>query len=170
MFTIPAAKSAARRLRAALARTGVTVGHSASLELVAQQLGSADWNTYVAQRRQRFAAVPVLRSFDERVARRFYLDYLGFGVVFEHRFQPGMPLYLRVERDGMRIDLSEHHGDGTPGSSVWVETADLEALHAELSARQSAGIRPGIDPDAPGGPTMNVIDPFGNTLRFCQPA
>jgi hypothetical protein len=113
--------------------------------------------------------VPVLRSFNENVARAFYLDYLGFAVVFEHRYEPGMPLYLRVERDGMRLDLSEHHGDGTPGSSVWVATADLAALHAELAARQHVGSRPGIDPDAPGGPTMNVIDPFGNTLRFCQP-
>ena len=26
-----------------------------------------------------------------------------------------------------------------------------------------------IDPDAPGGPTMTIIDPFGNELRFCEP-
>lgn len=30
-------------------------------------------------------------------------------------------------------------------------------------------LRPGIDPDAPGGPTMDLIDPFSNVLRFCQP-
>jgi hypothetical protein len=29
-------------------------------------------------------------------------------------------------------------------------------------------MRPGIDTDAPGGPTMDVFDPFSNTIRFCQ--
>jgi hypothetical protein len=39
---------------------------------------------------------PILRSFDEAKAREFYLDFLGFQVVFEHRFEPGMPLYMGV--------------------------------------------------------------------------
>jgi hypothetical protein len=29
-------------------------------------------------------------------------------------------------------------------------------------------MNPGIDADSPGGPTMEVIDPFSNTIRFCQ--
>jgi hypothetical protein len=28
-------------------------------------------------------------------------------------------------------------------------------------------MNPGIDVDSPGGPTMKVIDPFSNTIRFC---
>jgi catechol 2,3-dioxygenase-like lactoylglutathione lyase family enzyme len=36
---------------------------------------------------------PILRSFDERRARRFYVDFLGFEVEFEHRFEPGAPLH-----------------------------------------------------------------------------
>ena len=43
---------------------------------------------------------PILRIFDEAKAREFYLGFLGFEVVFEHRFEPGMPLYLGVRRDG----------------------------------------------------------------------
>jgi hypothetical protein len=27
---------------------------------------------------------------------------------------------------------------------------------------------PGIETDSPGGPTIEVIDPFSNTIRFCQ--
>ncbi|MFC0101204.1 hypothetical protein ACFFKH_27310 [Micromonospora marina] len=30
-------------------------------------------------------------------------------------------------------------------------------------------MRPGIDADAPGGPTLQVTDPYGNVLRFAQP-
>ncbi|MEM6436951.1 MAG: glyoxalase superfamily protein, partial [Cyanobacteria bacterium P01_D01_bin.115] len=36
---------------------------------------------------------PILRIFDEAKAKEFYVDFLGFQVDWEHRFQPGMPLY-----------------------------------------------------------------------------
>jgi hypothetical protein len=29
-------------------------------------------------------------------------------------------------------------------------------------------MNPGIEVDSPGGPTLEVIDPFSNTIRFCQ--
>ena len=38
--------------------------------------------------------IPILRMFDEAKAREFYLEFLGFNVEFEHRFEPGTPLYL----------------------------------------------------------------------------
>lgn len=38
-----------------------------------------------------------------------------FRVDWEHRFEPGFPLYLQVSRDGLVLHLSEHHGDGSPG-------------------------------------------------------
>jgi hypothetical protein len=31
-------------------------------------------------------------------------------------------------------------------------------------------MRPGLNADAPGGPTVEVIDPYGNVLRFCRRA
>jgi len=46
--------------------------------------------------------------------------------------------------------------------------ADVFGLHAELLARPNAPLRPGLDLDAPGGPTFHVIDPYGNVLRFAQ--
>ncbi|WP_090596378.1 glyoxalase superfamily protein [Auraticoccus monumenti] len=116
------------------------------------------------------AAVPVLRIFEEMLARDFYLGWLGFTEVFAHRFAPGLPLYLRVRRDDLLLDLSGHHGDGTPGTAVWVPVADLRALQGELLAEPFRGLRPGIEADSPGGPTMEVLDPFGSTLRFCQTA
>ncbi|ANY06349.1 glyoxalase superfamily protein [Pseudonocardia sp. HH130630-07] len=169
------AKAAARTLRTDLAAQGVTIGHGAALELVAHQLGFRDWNTASAVL-DRSAAdgpgigapVPILRvqRFDD--VRSFYLDYLGFAVEWEHRFSPGMPLYARVARGDARIDLSEHHGDGTPGSTVWIPVADVTALHSELSSKNYLFMRPGIDRDAPGGPTVSVVDPSGNGLRFCE--
>lgn len=173
------AKMAARALRHALASADVLISHSRALEIVAAQFGFADWNTAAARLPAGPAGfgpvgfgpvVPVLRVHDEARAREFYVDYLGFDVEWEHRFEPRMPLYLRVRRDQAVLDLSEHHGDGTPGTVVWIPIASADALHAELSRRPHAPLRPGIDRDAPGGPTIEVIDPFGNVLRFCEAA
>jgi hypothetical protein len=59
--------------------------------------------------------VPILRIFDEPKAKNFYLGFLGFGLDWEHRFEPGMPLYAQISRTGCIIHLSEHHGDASPG-------------------------------------------------------
>lgn len=114
------------------------------------------------------AAIPILRIFDEAEARSFYLDYLGFAVEWEHRFEPDLPLYLRISRSGCTLDLSQHYGDGTPGTALWIPVQDVISFNTELLAKKSPRSRPGIDHQAPGGPTMTVVDPFSNDLRFCQ--
>jgi catechol 2,3-dioxygenase-like lactoylglutathione lyase family enzyme len=165
-------KRAARVLRTELAAAGVTLTHSQALELVAHQHGLKDWNTAAALAAPTSAGlgapVPVLRMYDVARTREFYLDFLRFRVVFEHRFEPDLPLYLRMERDGTQLDLSEHHGDGTPGSVVWIPVVDVYALRDELLAQGYPRMRPGVAADAPGGPTLSVVDPAQNELRFAQ--
>jgi len=53
---------------------------------------------------------PILRIFDEAKAKEFYVDFLGFKVDWEHRFEPGLPLYLQVSRGDCVLHLSEHSG------------------------------------------------------------
>jgi hypothetical protein len=169
--TISEAKRAARVLREQLHATGLT--HSRALEIVAQQLGYQDWNTASAKLHKRAeigVPVPVLRSLDEARAREFYLGFLSFSIEWEHRFEPNSPLYMRLRRGRMVLDLSEHHGDGTPGSTIWVPVDDVQALQKEFDTKDYRFMRPGIDTHAPGGPTMDVFDPFSNTIRFCQTA
>ncbi|MTH64719.1 glyoxalase superfamily protein [Paracoccus shanxieyensis] len=113
------------------------------------------------------AAIPVLRSFDEGKARDFYCGFLGFSPGFQHRFHPGAPLYFEVERAGLKLHLSEHHGDATPGSTVFVQMSGVAEFHAELIGRDYPNNRPGLE-DLPWGRQVEVIDPFGNRLRFCQ--
>ena len=81
------------------------------------------------------SVVPILRIFDIDKARRYYVDYLGFTVDWAHRFSEGAPLYMQVSRGPLVLHLSEHHGDGTPGSAVYIETQGVRALHAELRGR-----------------------------------
>jgi hypothetical protein len=112
-------------------------------------------------------AIPILRSFDERKAREFYLDFLGFKVQFEHRFEPGMPLYMGVERAGLVLHLSEHHGDATPGSTVYVPMSGVHAYQRELIGKNYGYGRPGVEVQ-PWGDVLQVHDPFGNRIRFCE--
>jgi catechol 2,3-dioxygenase-like lactoylglutathione lyase family enzyme len=116
----------------------------------------------------RFTATqPILRIFDEAKAKEFYLDFLGFTLDWEHRFGENFPLYAQVSRAGLALHLSGHHGDGTPGSSVFVRMTGIADFHREISDRNYPNMRPGIE-DAPWGRVMIVIDPFGNTIRFCE--
>ena len=88
-------------------------------------------------------AVPAFRIFSLEKAREFYLDFLGFKVDWEHRFAPDAPVYMQVSRGNLMFHLSEHHGDGTPGSIAYVYTAGVGELHRELPARSTNTTIPG---------------------------
>jgi hypothetical protein len=113
--------------------------------------------------------VPILRSFDEGKAREFYVDWLGFAVDWEHRFDSNAPLYMQVSRTGIVLHISEqHHGDGSPGSHVRVEIKGLREFHAELTAKHYRNNRPGLETPEWGGLEMTVIDPVSNRITFAE--
>ncbi|WJN57795.1 glyoxalase superfamily protein [Pseudomonas sp. SO81] len=109
---------------------------------------------------------PILRIFDEAKAREFYVEYLGFRVDWEHRFAPGMPLYLQISRGGCVLHLSEHHGDACPGAAMRIETDALDAFHQELEQKEYGYARPSIEAQPWGSRDMSLRDPFGNRLTF----
>lgn len=110
--------------------------------------------------------IPVLRMFDEAKAREFYLGFLGFTVDWEHRFEPGLPLYMQVSRGSLLLHLSEHHGDCSPGAQVRIEVDDVDALERELLAREYNYSRPRAETMPWGTRDLQAIDPFGNKLTF----
>jgi uncharacterized glyoxalase superfamily protein PhnB len=109
---------------------------------------------------------PILRIFDEAKAKEFYIDFLGFRVDWEHRFEEGLPVYMQISKDGCTIHLSEHHGDCSPGAAMRIETNALEAFQQELLAKGYKYARPGIQERPWGSRDMAVVDPFGNRLTF----
>lgn len=113
--------------------------------------------------------IPVLRSFDETKAREFYVDFLGFQIDWEHRFEPGLPLYLQLSQNECLLHLSEHHGDCSPGSAVRIPSDDVAALHQALLAKQYKYARPGVHSTPWGTLEMSIGDPFGNRLTFYTP-
>ena len=110
--------------------------------------------------------VPILRIFDVAKAREFYCDFLGFKLDWEHRFEPGQPIYMQVSRGTLRFHLSEHHGDGSPGAHVFVELTGIEDFHREVADKGYKFIKPCLHDEFYGACSMRVIDPFGNRISF----
>ncbi len=113
---------------------------------------------------------PIVRIFDESLAKAFYVEYLGFRVEWEHRFEPESPLYMQVVRDRCVLHLSEHHGDASPGAAMRIPVDDVDAFHAELTAKRYKYARPGVEKMPWGTRDMSVTDPFGNRLTFTDDA
>lgn len=184
MRTFTDAKAMARALRTSLSEKQMALSHSECLEIVAQQLGAENWNVLAAKIEQAAAgaaspaatdairfteAIPILRIFDVEKAKEFYVGFLGFTIDWEHRFGENFPLYAQVSRAGIKLHLSEHHGDASPGSTVFVWMRGIAAYHRELSGKDYRYYKPGLE-DAPwDARVMQVGDPFGNRLRFSEP-
>ena len=109
---------------------------------------------------------PIFRIFDEAKAKEFYVGFLGFKVDWEHRFEEHAPLYMQISKDACIIHLSEHHGDGSPGADVRIETDELESFHEQLLDKHYKYAGPGIEAMPWGSKDMTIRDPIGNRLTF----
>jgi len=113
--------------------------------------------------------IPILRIFDLAKAKEFYIDWLGFRKNWEHRFDDNAPIYLEIQLLDMRLHLSEHHGDGSPGIQIMIEDfANIEAFHQAITDKNYRYNRPGLEKAFwdTNIKTVSVIDPFGNRIMF----
>lgn len=176
------AKAMARALRSALGEKKVELSHGECLDIVARQFGLDNWNVLsakidatdgakpeAADGIRLVEAIPILRIFDVVKAKEFYVDFLGFTIDWEHRFGDNFPLYAQVSRAGLKLHLSEHHGDASPGSTVFVWMRGIAAYHRELLSKDYRYYKPGLEEAPWDARVMQVADPFGNRLRFSEP-
>ena len=96
--------------------------------------------------------VPVLRIADARVAAAWY-ERLGFEVEWEHRFEPGLPLFVSIRRGDARIFLSEHTGDAPQNGLVYLYVDDLSSIGIEGEATEYGMVE------------AELVDPDGNRIR-----
>jgi len=73
---------------------------------------------------------------------------------------------MQVSRGKLALNLSEHHGDGTPGSVAYVYTTGVKELHRELNDRNDWHNRPGLQEQEWGMTELTVTDPFNNRITF----
>ena len=112
--------------------------------------------------------IPILRIFDYKKAIEFYIDWLGFKINWEHTFDDNTPVYMEIEKDGLILHLSEHHGDGTPGTNVFVWSSGVEEFHKEIINKKYKYNKPGLEKTFYGSLSVTVIDPFHNQIIFNQ--
>ena len=113
--------------------------------------------------------IPIFRSFDEKLTKEFYVDFLGFDIIFEHRFEPDTPLYFGVRLGDCILHLSEHFGDATPGSAVRIDMPDVKSYCMKLNEKNYKNARPHVQHQTWGYHEMNISDPSGNRLIFGTP-
>ena len=110
--------------------------------------------------------VPIFRIFSLEKAREFYVGFLGCKIDWEHSFTPDGPVYMQVSRGDLVVHLSEHHGDGTPGSIFYVYTSGVKELHRELNDKNYRHNHPGLQEQDWGMTEVSVVDPFNNRITF----
>lgn len=109
--------------------------------------------------------IPQLRITRADRSLPFYVRGLGFSVDWEHRFEPGFPLFLQLSRAGQTIFLSEHAGDCEPGGAVYFIVPDVDDCFRRFGENGVDVLQP--PQDTPWGTReMIVVDPDGNRLRF----
>ena len=114
-------------------------------------------------------ARPIFRIFDYQKAIEFYVDWLGFEIESEHTFGENFPLYLILSFKELKIHLTEHHGDCSPGARIHIENfIGLKDYHKNLILKNYKYNKPEIEKAFWDNKisTMQVIDPFGNRLTF----
>ena len=114
------------------------------------------------------SAIPVLRILDEEQAMDFYVDFLGFEVEWEHRFQENTPLYAQVRLGDAVLHLNGHAEEDSPTTEVRIPVSGLADYCDYLRDRASAHTEPRmVDPRGTGeAEDMPIYDPFGNLLTF----
>lgn len=153
----------------------IEITHSTALEIVARQFGYHDWNTLSAKTElemtksliQFDCPCSILRIFDDDKAKEYYVDFLGFKIDWEHRFEENYPLYCQISRGNLILHLSGHHEDASPGSTVFARMKGLKEFYKELSSKKYKHAKPSII-EQPWGSEMKITDPFNNSIRFSE--
>lgn len=111
---------------------------------------------------------PIFRIFDVEKATLFYLDFLGFKMDWEHRYEEHMPLYIQISLHDAVIHLSEHHGDASPGGAIRIKIDDVKDYHSVLLSKEHAYSKLDIEETPWGTIELTVIDPFSNRIVFYE--
>lgn len=109
--------------------------------------------------------IPTFRITEYEKAIEFYIDLLEFNIDWEHRFSEAEPIYMQVSKNGLVLHLSENERFKT-GVIVFVETKGIEKFRESILNTKSENLIPDILITNWGTRQLEIVDPFGNLLRF----
>lgn len=99
---------------------------------------------------------PILHVKEGLATAKWY-ERLGFSIEGEHRFAPGLPLYLFLSRGNQALHLSEHKGDATANTLIYFYVEDIEEIAAEFGVKII---------QQPWAREVHLTDPDGNRFRI----
>ena len=119
---------------------------------------------------------PFIKCSDISVSVPFYSDILDFNVLRAPDLDPEsfMSMYSLLERNGDRVHLSSHSGDGVFGNVIYIQVENIDTIYKKF-------LENGLRISSKGGVTMepveqswgmkefSVADPDGNRITFGHP-
>ncbi len=99
--------------------------------------------------------VPILKVSDADVATDWYAR-LGFEKAFEHRYSEDFPAYVGLSRGDVALHLSEHVGDATPDTLLYLWVDDVDAVASEFGVAIE---------EEDWAREAHLTDPDGNRIR-----
>lgn len=109
--------------------------------------------------------IPTFRILNYEEAIKFYIEFLGFSIDWEHRFGPEEPVYMQISRNELTLHLTENNRFRTE-VIIFIDTRGIEALHTELKEKSTSVEVPDVSRTDWQTLQMEITDPFGNLLRF----
>ena len=113
--------------------------------------------------------IPILRIFSVEKAREFYLDYAGFRVDWEHRFDPTHRSTCRFPAMAWCCTFPSIMAMARREFGARSCFRVFASVHAELATKNYPYWRPGITETFWGTEQLNLLDPFGNKISLCEP-
>ena len=111
-------------------------------------------------------AVPVLPADDLGVAKQFYVDKLGFTLLFEAS-DDGRNGIMGVVRGTISLTIDAPMSGHGRDACVSLQVEDADAYYREWHDKVEIRRPPKDEPW--GARTFDVIDPFGNTIFVMGP-
>ena len=118
---------------------------------------------------------PFIRCSDITVSLTFYTEILDFNILQAPDPDPSafMSMYAFLERDGSRVHISQHAGDGAFGNVLYIQVTNLDEIYKQftdngLTEKDKAGITIQPVEQTWGMKEFSVADPDGNRLTFGQ--
>jgi len=111
-------------------------------------------------------AIPILPADVLNVAREFYIEGLGFEILYEASAD-GKTGILALKRGGIRLTLDAPMAGHGRGACVALEVHDADACYKEWQLKIKIR-KPPVNEEW-GGRTFDVKDPFENTIFVIGP-
>ncbi|HJP59167.1 MAG TPA: glyoxalase superfamily protein [Gemmatimonadaceae bacterium] len=111
-------------------------------------------------------AVPILPGDDVATAKKFYVDGLGFNVVWEWT-DDGRNGLVGLERNGIELTIDCPMSGHGREACVSLRVDNADAYYTEW--RDQVSVKRPPKNESWGARTFDLIDPFGNTIFVMGP-